>query len=199
MIIRRFSVFLLLLPMILLSNKSFAQEFRWALAPAIGQSSFNLNEANIIADYGSLSSSSSFVDNPTSFGILGGVQLDEYLSVELDLLMAGDISANEGGRRFKLFDVSTLALTVMLSHPLGERSRLFARAGVHFWDISQSFGNLDTINTATDPTWGLGADINLYGDRSRQLRIQWNHYEYDGIYLESSDTLSLGLLFLLGS
>lgn len=199
MIIKRCCVLIFLALLMSLSGKSYAQEYRFALAPAIGQSSFELNEANIIADYASLSSSSSFVDNPTSFSFLGGMQLDEYLSVEMDLLIAGDISADEAGRRFKLFDVTTVAFTLMLSYPLGERSSLFGRIGVHLWDISQSFGNLDTINNATDLTYGLGADINLYGDKSRQLRIQWNHYEYDGIYLESSDTLSLGLLFLIGS
>ena len=57
------------------------------------------------------------------------------------------------------------------------------------WDISESSGNLYTINNAVDLTYGIGMDVNLYGHRSRQLRFQWNHYEYDGVFINNSDTL----------
>lgn len=176
-----------------------AQDYRFSLAPGIGNSQFKLNESNLIADFTGLTGASSFNDSATAFGLMGGMRLDEYLSLEVDFLISGDISAREGGRTFKLFDVSTLAITLLLANQVSDRVNLFARLGVHMWDISESFGNLDTINSAVDLTYGLGADINLYGDRSRQMRIQWNRYEYDAIYIESSDTISLSLLFLLGA
>lgn len=168
------------------------------LSLGVGNSDFQLNEAGIDASYSAVTSSSEFDDSATAFSLYGAMQMDEYLSLEADLLLAGDITATEAGQVIKLFDVTTLALTLALSKQFGERTRLFTRAGVHFWDISESFGDLNTINNATDITYGIGMDINLYGDRSRQLRIQWNHYEYDQVFINDSDTLTLNLLFMFG-
>jgi len=108
------------------------------------------------------------------------------------------ITATEAGQLIKLFDVSSLAITLALGKQFGERTGLFARLGAHFWDISESASNLNTINSAVDITYGIGMDVNLYGDRSRQLRVQWNHYEYDGVFIDDSDILSVNLLFLIG-
>jgi len=113
-------------------------------------------------------------------------------------LISGDITTTEAGQLIKLFDVSSLAITLALGKQFSERIGLFAHLGAHFWDISESSGNLDTINSAVDITYGIGMDVNVYGDRSRQLRIQWNHYEYDGVFIDDSDILSVNLLFLIG-
>lgn len=184
----------ILLLMASLSGNAFAEDLGLFLGLGLGSSQYQLNEANIIADYGSLSNASRFNDEPTSFSFFGGWRLDELMALELDFLMAGDITAREAGRQFKLFDVSTLALTLAISTAIGERTRIFGRLGVHMWDLTVG-GDLDSINSAVDPTYGLGADINLYGDRSRQLRVQWNHYEFDGTYVDDSSALSLGILF----
>lgn len=176
-----------------------AEEYRFAWSLGVGNSQFQLNQPELIASYAALDSSSSFADSSTAFNIFGGMRLDEHLSLGLDLLLAGDIVARGGGRSIKLFDVSTFAVTVALTNPIGQRAQLFAQLGVHMWDISKSSDNFDTLNSAVDLTYGVGVDINLYGDRSRQLRIQWNHYEYDGIFIDSSDTLLLSILFLIGA
>lgn len=184
--------------LILLSINSAAAYGPFYLSLGIGNSDFDLNEAGIVASYSALSNSSEFNDSSTAFSLYGAMQLDEYLSLEADLLIAGDVTAIEAGQVIKLFDVTTLAVTLALSRQFGERTRLFTRAGVHFWDISESFGDLNTINNATDITYGIGIDINLYGDRSRQFRIQWNHYEYDKVFINDSDILTLNLLFMFG-
>jgi hypothetical protein len=193
----KYSVLLILL--MFLSLDAIAQDSYYYLGLGLGNSNFQLNQSNIVADYASLTGASSFTDSATAFSLFGGMQLDQYVSLEMDILTAGDISAKQAGQTIKLFDVSTLAITVALSKQVSERVRLFGRIGMHWWDISESFGDLEIINNAVDITYGLGADINVYGDRSRQLRVQWNHYEYDGIYIDSNDTLSLSLLFLIGA
>ena len=189
---------MLLVPLLLLTLEATAAEGKYSLGLGLGKSLFELNETNIIANYSSLSSSSSFTDSSTAFTFFGGIQLDEYLSLDAEFLAGGDIVATEAGQQFKLFDVSSLAFTLALSKRVSESIRLFTRLGIHWWDISASFGDQPTINNAVDLTYGLGADINLYGDRSRQLRVQWNHYEYDGVFIDYSDTLTLSLLFLFG-
>jgi hypothetical protein len=63
------------------------------------------------------------------------------------------------------------------------------------WDASESNDKLSGIDTAEDLTCGL--DINVYGDKSRQLRIQWNRYQYDGVFIDTNDTFILKLPFYL--
>lgn len=188
-----------LIILLILSLNTSASNHSYYLGLGLGQSSFQLNESNIVADYASLSSASKFTDSASAFSFYGGIPLDEYLSLEFDFVLSGDISAREGSQKFKLFDVSTLAITAMLSTAVSENTNLFGRLGAHMWDISESSGNLDTINNAVDISYGLGVDINIYGSRARQLRLQWNHYEYDGIYIDSNDILSISLLFNIGA
>ena len=191
----------ILLPIMLmwLPVSAAAESDLYLLSLGIGNSNFQLNQPGIVASYSPpLTGSSTFNDSATAFSFYGAKRLDEYLTLEADLLISGDITATEAGQLIKLFDVSSLAITLALGKQFGERTGLFARLGAHFWDISESSGNLDSINGAVDITYGVGMDINLYGERSRQLRIQWNHYEYDGVFIDDSDILSVNLLFLIG-
>ena len=190
------------IPLLLISFLSFEAHaedvvFSWGLG--VGSSQFKLNETELAASYASLSSASTFNDSSTSFDFFGGMNFDEHLSLELNMSLAGDIVARESGRNIKLFDVSTVAVTIALSTQVAQSTQLFARLGVHLWDISASFDSSDSINSAVDLTYGFGADINIYGDRSRQMRVQWNHYEYDGIFLDSNDSLTFSVLFMIGA
>jgi len=187
---------LLALPLLLPLGAQ-AQEGYFSLAVGIGNSQFDLNEPGLVSNFSTVTSSSSFSDSVTSFSLFGGYQLDQYLTLESELVLAGDITATTAGLATKLFDVSTLSVTLALSNQVTAGTRLFGRIGTHFWDISESSGLLNTIDNAVDLTYGLGIDINIYGDRSRQLRLQWNHYEYDGVFINSSDIISANLLFLL--
>ncbi len=182
----------------IISSTALADNHFYILGLGIGSSSFALNEANIVADFGQVTNSSSFNDDSTSFSFFGGIPFDDYLSLEFDVVLAGDLTAKENNRSSKLFDVTTFAITAVLSKPVSDNIDLFARIGAHMWDISESSGDLDTINNAVDLTFGLGADINIFGSHARKLRVQWNHYQYDDIYIEDSDTLSLNLLFEIG-
>ncbi len=189
---------ILLTILLVLSLNSFAGNGGYYLGLGLGQSSFQLNESNISANYDNLSDTSTFTSSSSAFSIFGGMPLDEYLSIELDLVSSGDISATQGNQKIKLFDVDTFAISAILSKQITENTRLFGRLGTHMWEISKSSGDQDTINSAVDFTYGLGADINIYGSRSRQLRVQWNRYEYDGIYIDSNDIFSISLLFMFG-
>ena len=186
----------LLVLLLILSFPLQAQENNYYFGFGLGSSQFNLNKPNIIESNASLTQLSSFTDSSTSFSIFGGMPLDEYLSLEADFLFTGDITASDSSKKTKLFDVSTLALTVVYSKQINEDTTLFGKLGVHMWDISESSGDLDTINNAVDITYGLGVDFNLYGTDQRQLRLQWNHYEFDDVFIESNDTITVSLLFL---
>ncbi len=184
---------------VLLLVSAAAESGLYLLGLGIGNSNFNLNQSGIVASFSPpLTGSSTFNDSATAFSFYGAKRLDEYLTLEADLLFSGDITATEADQIIKLFDVSSLAFTLALGKQFRERIALFGRLGAHFWAISESSVDLNTINNAVDLTYGIGMDVNLYGDRSRQLRIQWNHYEYDGVFIDDSDTLTVNLLFLIG-
>ncbi len=190
---------ILLTVLVLLPVSATAEPGSYLLSLGIGNSNFQLNQPGIVAGFSPpLTGSSTFSDSATAFSFYGAKRLDEYLTLEADLLFSGDITATEAGQIIKLFDVSSLAFTLALGKNFSERIALFGRLGAHFWSISESSVDLDTINNAVDLTYGIGMDVNLYGDRSRQLRIQWNHYEYDGVFIDDSDTLTVNLLFLIG-
>jgi len=194
---------LIVIALLFLPHLSLAQNYepflgRFSMAVGIGSSQFDLNEQGIISDYNSVTNSSTFSDSVTSFNLFLGYQLDEHLAIESELVTAGDVTARDGGISTKLFDVSTFTVNLALSKSISERTSLYGRIGAHFWDISESSGALDTINNAVDLTYGLGMDINIYGDRSRQFRLQWNHYEYDEVYINSNDILSANILFQIG-
>jgi hypothetical protein len=196
---KQIKYFNLLIMIGLLLVSATAESGSYLLSLGIGNSNFQLNQPGIVANFNPpLTGSSTFNDSATAFSFYGAKRLDEYLTLEADLLISGDITATEAGQLIKLFDVSSLAITLALGKQFGERTGLFGRLGAHFWSISESSVDLDTINNAVDLTYGIGMDVNLYGDRSRQLRIQWNHYEYDGVFIDDSDTLTLNLLFLIG-
>lgn len=190
-------VFIISITLIITSTAGAAHP-AFYLGLGIGHSSFDFNNSNIVSDFRQLSDAGTISDDATTFDFYGGIPLDEFLSLEFDLVLAGDVTAREAGRSSKLFDVSTFDVTAMLSKQVSANTRMFGRLGAHMWDISESGGALDTINNAVDVTFGLGADINLYGSTSRQLRVQWNHYRYDGIYIEDNNILSISLLFEIG-
>jgi OOP family OmpA-OmpF porin len=167
--------------------------FYWGLG--IGQSDFSYNQPEIVSTYDFLSDGSQFEENATTFEAFVGTQFDQYLGIEGIFSSVGDVIATSAGRKYKLFDVTTVAIVANLSERFGESSRIFGRFGVHLWDIAEPSGDLDTISSGTDLTYGLGVDINIYDSADRQLRVLWSHYEFDQIQLDESNTLTFSLLF----
>ncbi len=190
-------IFILLMTFNSLPVMAFGQGFRFGVG--LGSSSFELNEPGLISKYSSVTTTSNITDSATALTIFGGIEFDEYLSLNTDLLILGDITSSQGGLKTKLFDVSSIAITADLSQPLSESITGFVRLGIHSWDISEGDDNSSSIDTAVDLTYGLGLNINIYGDKSRQIRVQWNRYEYDGVFIDTSDTVTLSLMFLFGT
>jgi len=181
--------------MVFTSTHAIADDKIFSFGLGIGRSTFQLNQTQIIAGDSTLSNATTFDDKTTSFSLFGGFKFDPYLSMEFDYLDSGKIKAVEARRASSIFKINSLAATVALSTQVVDSTRLFARLGVHEWNITMSAD--DSSTDSLDLTYGLGADINIYGDLSRQMRVQWNHYEFDGILINSSDSVTISLLFLM--
>ena len=197
----RYAITLLLFAQMLVSMNAMAEEGSFSIGVGLGYSSFNLNETNLINTNPDLNPGAQFDDTATTFNLYGAWIMDDHFALELDLVFAGDITASDSGIKYKLFDVTTLATTLAYNHRVSENIKLFGRFGVHLWDISQgssSYYYNNSISSAVDLTYGLGVDFSLFGNRARQLRLQWNHYEYDGVFINDDEIFSLNLIFVFG-
>jgi hypothetical protein len=164
----------------------------------VGNSTFDLNESSIVSSYSGVTSSSKFDDESTNFTMFINYHLDENLALEMEYMTIGDITASESGNTTKLFNADTVVFSAMLSKQINDRVNIFAKFGAHLWDISEGSRTDRSINSATDLAYGLGMDINVYGPKSRQLRVQWHHYNFDEVFINDSDSITISILFLLG-
>ena len=197
----RYAIILLLFAQMLVSTNVMAEEGSFSIGVGLGYSSFNLNETNLINTNPDLNPGAQFDDTATTLNLYGAWLMDDHFAMELDLVFAGDITASDSGIKYKLFDVTTLATTLAYNQRVSEGIKLFARFGVHLWNISDGSSSgyySNSISSAVDLTYGLGVDFSLFGNRARQLRLQWNHYEYDGVFINDNDIFSLNLIFVFG-
>lgn len=190
------SLITLLLALFTSINASASDDNSFTAGIGIGASQFQLNKPSLVSSYNQLSNSSSFSEDATAFSIFAGMTLDEYLSLEMDLILSGDVTAKEGNSSIKLFDITGLSITSVLSKQVSPKIRLFSRIGAHFWDISEGSDSEESISSAVDLTYGAGINFNLYGSRSRQFRFQWNRYHFDDVFIKTNDIFSVSLIFL---
>jgi Outer membrane protein beta-barrel domain len=187
------TVFLLL---ILLQTTHSAQAENFTASIDIGSASADVNINSIINKYAQLSPSSSISSDSNTLIISFGYTLDDYLSIGADLLISGSITASESGTKYKLFSADTLSIYARMGTSISPRFSIFGKLGMHVWSLSENLDSPGGLDDGVDLTYGVGTNINLYGESNRQLQIQWNHYEYNGVYVNSQDVVSIGILFL---
>ena len=131
----------------------------------------------------------------TSYKLFGGVGIGENLAVEIAFHDFGttsccgpsyaDLGFVRSGDGF-----STSALALWPIH----RFRLYARAGLLWWDVDGSDltieGRLPYSDSGVDLIVGLGSDF-LVMDRLR-VRLEWERFEIDR---EAADSVSIGAVW----
>lgn len=162
----------------------------------IGSVSSNLNTSNVVSKFSSLSPSSSFDNQASALLFSFSYVLDEYLSIGSDFVTAGSVTASESGTSSKLFDTDTVSVYAKVRKKITENATLYGKLGAHMWALSENQTVPGGLDDGVDITYGIGANIDLYGGSNRQFNIQWNHYEYNGVYVENQDLISLGILFI---
>lgn len=162
----------------------------------IGSTSTSLNTSNIINKYTQLTSSSNISTDASSLLLSLGYTLDKYLSIGSDLIISGSVTASESGINYKLFSTDTVAVYAKIGTAINSRISVYGKLGVHLWSLSENLSAPGGLDDGVDITYGISTNIDLYGGSDRQLQVQWNHYEYNDVYVESQDVASLGILFL---
>jgi len=188
-----FSILFFTTPSLLIANEKFYAGI------GIGAPSFSLNQNQIVSNYSQLTSNADMEDSTVALRAFAGMKFDEHLSGEIDYTFAGSIVANESSTKHKLFDVNLFSIDVALSNSLSENIDYYGKLGVHVWDLVEKTESGTTLDNDLGIKFGLGIDINLYGDNSRRIRLDWTHYEFDDVYLSGMDLLSVNILFSFGN
>jgi hypothetical protein len=164
-------------------------ESQWYGGVGLGLTNFSVSESRVP----SLTAASSVNSNTYNLNAFAGYQFDPYLGTELDYLGGGSVTATSQGQTTKLFNVELTTLSATMGAPLNDRVRLYAKLGGTSWKFSSQQG-VDTSN-GFGPSAGLGADINLYGSSERKLRIEYNYYQLDKVFVKSASSLSINAVF----
>lgn len=130
----------------------------------------------------------------TSYRLIAGFQLNEFLSLEGGYHNFGDFE-----QRFDLLgepinvrlkaDGFTLGVTGSI--PIGSGVALFGRAGGFFWDGDTGLGNVSRVRPEdANPYIGGGATVSF----SEHLKLvgDWTRYEFA---FTESDVISLGFTY----
>ncbi len=163
-------------------------ESQWYAGVGLGLASFSVNKNSVP----SLSAASSVNSNSYNLNVFAGYQFDPFLGIELDYLGGASVTATNLGQTTKLFNVELTTISATMGAPLNDSVRLYAKLGGTSWKFSSQ--NAD-MNGGFGPSAGLGADINLYGNSERKLRIEYNYYLLDKVYVKSASSLSINAVF----
>lgn len=175
---------------------AYAVDDRFTTSIELASATTALNTSNVINKYAQLSSSSNIDDSTSALLFSFGYILDDYLSIGADLITAGSLTANDTGTSYKLFSTDTISVYARISKAITSSVSVYGKLGAHLWSLSENLTAPGGLDDGVDLTYGVGTHIDVYGGSNRQLQLQWNHYEYNGVYVESQDVVSLGILFL---
>jgi len=188
------STILVLIFIVLVNHNSHAETFSFSVE--IGSSSSQVSKNNIVNKYSQLSTSSTLSTDTSTLFFSLNYELDKYLSIGSDLLISDSITASESGLNYKLFSTDTLSVYAKTKSLISPRVTIFGKLGMHLWSLSENLSSPGELDDGVDITYGIGTSIDLYGGSNRQLQIQLNHYDYNGVYVDSQDVITIGILFV---
>lgn len=181
--------------LILLQITHATQAESLTLSIDIGSAASAVNTNSIINRYPQLSPASTISSDTSTLNMSVGYVLDEYLSIGSDLIISGSITATESGIAYKLFSTNTLSIYAKMDKPINPRFSIFGKFGMHLWSLSEDLNSPGDMDDGVDLTYGIGTNIDIYGGSNRQLQIQFNHYDFNGVYIDSMDVITIGILF----
>lgn len=187
---------------LLLAAPAAAQENRTYVGLGLGQSTVQDWDRSVIDD-GSFTSIAT-EDSDTGFRLVGGMELNPNLAIEVGYTDFGEATADgdSDGTGFFWFagpvsaDLSATGIDLGLIGrlPVSEGFSVHARLGLLLWDaeisLADSGGSIGGSDDGNDPFVGIGAEFGMGG--SVALRGDFVRYSLDDIDV---DTLALTLIY----
>jgi len=128
------------------------------------------------------------------FAVGVGLELSPYLSFEITHNQFGSREGKLGAPINASFDsdVSSNALSVIPSFPLGNKTRVFLELGEHVWEVDSQVAGVSSTADGGDFFYGFGFSY----DAREQIRTGFEFSQYN---IDSDDfktmTVSLAYLF----
>ena len=123
---------------------------------------------------------SSCDETDTAYKIFGGYQFNKHFAVEGFYTDLGEFSESDAGIDI-VAEADTFGVAFVGILPLSEQFDLFAKVGVHRWDIEVVGKGGSTVVTGddsgTDVMYGVGASYSLTD--SVAIRAEWENYSGD--------------------
>jgi len=165
----------------------------WQIGLGIGQSKLNANQNNLNDSFSSTTSTSSYNNDGFMFRVVGRYNFDPFLGLEFGIVDLGNTIATTNNIDSKLFSTLSGFVSTTMSMHYKENIAIYAKIGAHFW--SQDLNANKNLADGTNLMLGAGILFNIYGGTNRMMSIDWDHYQFDGVYLESIDAFSVNLVF----
>jgi OmpA-OmpF porin, OOP family len=115
-------------------------------------------------------------DEDTAFSVFGGYQFNRYFGVETGYADFGKIEPEVAG---PALEGDSAYLTAVGTLPVSENFALYAKAGVHRWNVDTSLPGLtgNDDDSGTDPTYGIGAQYRF--NERVALRGEYSRFEVE--------------------
>ena len=159
---------------------------------------------------------SSCSDSEIGWGLSAGYWLNENFAIEggglfasgfdytyTDIYPLGDPDGTRMTDVMASADYRSFFLGGVGRYPLGERFAVFAKAGIHLWDVEVAGRSEDTLNDGdpsnglensisidtdgTDPYFGIGAEFKLWDNLA--VQAEYTRYLADGEFGPDEDNL----------
>ena len=167
------------------------------LGIGMGSTDYQSGSGASAADYPDVSDRFGSDPDSSSFKLFYSSRVDN-LSLDFEWVSLGDISDDTAGNINGVYSADTWSITLGWHKRLDPRIRFFARLGIHAWEIAEFDDFDEVIESSTDLTYGLGADFDFGNPGKYMARIVWDHYEIDSDIVDSSDIVTLNLVYQWG-
>ena len=156
-------------------------------------SRFNANETQLSATFDP-GNTASYDNSNSSLALFIGYQFDTHLAMQISYSDIGDIVLSNGSLKQSLFGTEILNMSAVITYPVNNDLGLFGKIGAFAWDQDIADTSIDS-NSGEGISYGAGLDYNLYGSKERYLRLEWDHYDFDDVFIDTVDTATLSLVF----
>ena len=175
-----------------LSTPASAEFFNFTMAPLVGasagQASFDI----------SCPAASSCDDTDTAWRIYGGLEVNEYISMEVGYTDLG--KAEISGATSGTAEANGMTIHVVGNLALNPSFSLIARGGMNILDLNVETTGGEVIDEGdTDVAWSFGVGGQYNMTQSLGLRVEWERYFDVGDQHTTGqmdiDVLSAGLVY----